>query len=75
MSLPASTLTKSLIQARSAAEESSLVSNAKPSGRTSESSARSYSIASVSVRASLENGWRRRVSEKRLTSVSVFASR
>ena len=36
---------------------------------------RSYSIASVSVRVSVENGWRRRVSEKRLTSVGVFASR
>ena len=66
---------KSLIHARSAAAGRSLVSNAKPSSRTSASSARSWSIASVSVRASLENGWRRRVSEKRLTSVSVLASR
>ncbi len=41
VSFDASTLTKSLIQARSAADDRSLVSNAKPSGRTSASSARS----------------------------------
>ena len=65
----------SLIHVCSAAAGKSLVSNAIPSSRASSNKLRSYSIASVSVRVSLENGCRRRVSEKRLTSVSVFVSR
>ncbi len=66
---------KSLTQARSALGDRSLVSMRWASAPISCSMLALGSMHSGSVRLSSDSGWRRRVSEKRLTSVSVLASR
>ncbi len=72
--------TSSLTWLRNWAARVRLVSSTRACSRSSASSSRSYSMASVSARrwssvSSSDSGWRRRVSEKRRTRVSVVESR